>query len=179
MDRGRDATVIGRVYVADSVGSIGGGMLFSFVLVPWFDHFALLCFPAALNLLLAGMLAWHFRRRVLLGSAIIITAGLAAHIALINADRITTEVQYWGRPVLFRANSPYGRLVVTADAGQLTFFENGVPVISTQNVEHVEETVHYAMIQRPDARKVLVISGGVTGTAREILRYGVKQVTLR
>jgi hypothetical protein len=29
--------------------------------------------------------------------------------------------------VLFRANSPYGRLVVTDDAGQLTFFENGFP----------------------------------------------------
>ena len=176
-DRSRDAAVIGRVYVADSLGSIGGGMLFSFVLVPWFDHFELLCFPAVLNLLLAGVLAWHFRRRVLLGATIIIAAGLAAHVALINADKITTAVQYWGRPVLFRANSQYGRLVITDDAGQLTFFENGVPVISTQNIEHVEETVHYAMSQRPDARTVLVISGGVAGTAREILRYGVKQVT--
>jgi len=177
LDRSRDATVIGRVYVADSLGSIGGGILFSFVLVPWLDHFALLCFPAVLNLLLAGALAWHLRRWVLLGSALIIAVGLAAHIALVNADQITTAVQYWGRPVLFRFNSPYGRLVVTEDAGQLTFFENGVPVISTQNVEHVEETVHYAMSQRPDARRVLVVSGGVTGTAREILRYGVKQVT--
>jgi len=175
--RGSDATAVGRVYVADSIGSIAGGMLFSFVLVPWFDHFALLCFPAALELFLAGSLAWHLRRRLLLGSAIIIAGGLAAHIALINADAVTTAVQYWGRPVVFRGSSPYGRLVVTADSGQLDFFENGVPVISTQNIEHVEETVHYAMSQRPDARKVLLISGGVTGTAREILRYGVTQVT--
>jgi spermidine synthase len=175
-DRSRDPTVIGRVYVADSIGSIGGGVLFSFVLVPWFDHFALLCFPAALNLLVAGVLAWHFRRRVLLGATVIIAAGLVAHVALINADQITTAIQYWGQPVLFRANSPYGRLVIIDDTGQLTFFENGVPVISTQNIEHVEETVHYPMSQRPDARKVLLISGGVTGTAREILRYGVEQV---
>ena len=77
---------IGRVYLADSLGSIGGGALFSFALVPYFDHFALLCFPAAVNLLLAGALAWHFRHRLLLGSAIIIAAGLAAHLALIDAD---------------------------------------------------------------------------------------------
>jgi spermidine synthase len=32
------------------------------------------------------------------------------------------------------------------------------------------------MSQRPDARKVLLISGGVAGTAREILRYGVHEV---
>jgi spermidine synthase len=168
---------IGRVYLADSLGSIGGGVLFSFALVPFFDHFALLCFPAFLNLLLAGALAWHFRQRLLLGSVVIVAAGLSVHLALINADDVTTAVQHWGQSVVFRANSPYGRLVVTDDAGQLTFFENGLPVISTQNVDQVEETVHYAMSQRPDARKVLLISGGIAGTAREILRYGVAEVT--
>ena len=173
----RGAAAIGRVYLADSLGGIGGGALFSFALVPFFDHFALLCFPAALNLLLAGALAWHFRQRLLLGSTIIIAAGLAAHVILINADAVTTAVQHWGRPVVFRGSSPYGRLVVTEDAGQITFFENGLPVISTQNVDQREEAVHYAMIQRPDARKVLLISGGIAGTAREILRYGVAGVT--
>jgi spermidine synthase len=169
---------IGRVYVADTVGSVAGGVLFSFVLVPWFDHFALLCFPAALNLLLAGALAWHFRRRLLLVYVVIIAAGLVAHIALVNADDVTTAVQHWGQQIVYRANSPYGRLVVTADSGQLTFFENGVPVITTHAIEQVEETVHYAMIQRPDAQKVLLVSGGVTGTAREILRYpAVTEVT--
>jgi spermidine synthase len=169
---------IGRIYVADTVGSIAGGILFSFVLVPWFDHFALLCFPAALNLLLAGTLAWHFRQRLLLVSAVIVAAGLLVHVALIDADEVTTAVQHWGQHTVYRANSPYGRLVVTEDLGQLTFFENGVPVITTHTIEQVEETVHYAMSQRPDARKVLLVSGGVTGTAREILRYpAVTEVT--
>jgi len=175
--RANAPTAISRVYLADSLGSIGGGVLFSFVLIPYFDHFALLCFPAVLNLLLAGALAWHFRQRLLLGSVIIIAAGLTAHLVLINADEVTTSVQHWGRRVVFRASSPYGRLVVTDDAGQLTFFENGLPVISTQNVDQVEETVHYAMSQRPDARQVLLIGGGIAGTAREILRYGVAEVT--
>ncbi len=169
---------IGRVYVADTVGSIAGGVLFSFVLVPWFDHFALLCFPAALNILLAGALAWHYRQRLLLASTAIVAAGLVAHVTLVDADDVTTAVQHWGQQMVYRANSPYGRLVVTEDSGQLTFFENGVPVITTQAIEQIEETVHYAMSQRPDARKVLLVSGGVTGTAREILRYpAVTEVT--
>ncbi len=175
--RREGASAIGRVYVADSLGSIGGGILFSFVLVPWLDHFALLCFPAALNLLLAIALARHFRRRLLLASTVIVTAGLAFHVTLIDADDITTAIQHWGQPTVFRANSPYGRLVVTDDSGQLTFYENGVPVISTHNIDQVEETVHYAMSQRPDARRVLLLGGGVAGTAREILRYGVGEVT--
>ncbi len=171
------AGAIGRVYVADSLGSVAGGAIFSFALVPWFDHFALLCFPAAMNLLLAGVVAWRLRRPVLLGAAIIVSAGLAVHLALVDADAVTTAVQHWGTPTVFHANSPYGRLVVTDDSGQLTFYENGVPVVSTQNVAPLEETVHYAMSQRPDARQVLLIGGGVAGTAREILRYGVDTVT--
>ena len=37
---------IGRAYVADSIGSIVGGILFSFVLVRFLDHIAILVFPS-------------------------------------------------------------------------------------------------------------------------------------
>lgn len=168
---------IGQVYVADSLGSIGGGILFSFVLVPWLDHFALLCLPAVWNLGLAGLLARHFRRRWLLASAIAVAGGLGVEVLRVDLDDVTTAMQHRGQHTVFHANSPYGRLVVTADSGQFTFFENGVPVISTHNIEQVEESVHYAMSQRPDARRVLLISGGVAGTAPEILRYGVPDLT--
>ena len=32
------------------------------------------------------------------------------------------------------------------------------------------------MAQRPEARRVLLVSGGVSGTAREVLKYGVEAV---
>ena len=63
--------------------------------------------------------------------------------------------------------------MVTESDGQFDFIENGVPLTSTRDDQHVEETVHYAMAQRPDARKVLLVSGGISGTAREILKYDV------
>jgi len=48
--------------------------------------------------------------------------------------------------------------------------------VSTPNVEQVEESAHYAMSQRPDARRVLLVSGGVAGVAKEILKYNVVEV---
>ena len=77
---------------------------------------------------------------------------------------------------MFHGQSPYGRLVVTEQAGQYNFIESGVVLFSTQNAQQVEETVHYAMAQRPRARRVLLVSGGVSGTAREILKYPVQRV---
>ena len=171
------ASAIGRVYVADCIGSIAGGALFSFVLVRLFDHLGILYFPALLNLLLAGALAMWFGKKLLLAIAAVLAAALAGVILFANADALATAIQFAGQHVVFRGNSPYGKLVVTESSGQYNFIENGLPLTSTDNTQQVEETVHYAMAQRPGARCVLVVCGGVSGTVREILKYGVAEVT--
>jgi spermidine synthase len=155
---------IGQVYFLDNVGDIVGGLLFSFVLIHFLDHFRILYLPALLNLGFACLVALRFKRRVLLAAAATVTAELSARI------------QYREQRIVYKGNSPYGSLIVTESAGQYSFIENGVALFSTQNVEEVEETVHYAMAQRPDAKRVLLISGGVSGTAQEILKYDVQTV---
>jgi spermidine synthase len=214
---GNAASAAGRVYVADSLGSVAGGALFSFVLVRFLDHIALLAVPALLNLAAA---AWLGRARV--GTArcavrpafspdgigippaasragtsqrdvptnsiflanplrweifiLTLVAGIAAFVWLAHSDALSTSLQFPGQNVLFHANSPYGRLVVTESGGETNFIENGIAVVSTPNVEQVEEAAHYAMAQRPDARRVLLVSGGVAGVAKEILKYNVAGV---
>ena len=168
---------MGKVYIADSLGSIIGGAVFSFVLIRYFDHFGILCFPALLNLTLAGVAAAMFGNRLLLGIVTAMGAGLIALLLCCDGDAITTALEYPGQKIVSRANSPYGRLLVTETAGQITFIENGLPLFSKNNTEQIEETVHYAMAQRPDARNVLLVSGGVAGTANEILKYGDSRVT--
>ncbi len=172
----KDASSIGQVYFLDNIGDVLGGMLFSFVLIYLFNHFGILYFPAFLNLLFAGLVALLFRKPILFGCAAALTVGLAGLIMTCDLDTLSREIQYVGRRVVYNGNSPYGSLVVTESAGQYNFILNGVPLFSTHNVEQVEETVHYAMAQRGDARRVLLIAGGVSGTAREILKYGVDAV---
>jgi spermidine synthase len=167
---------IGQVYFMDNIGDIGGGLLFSFVLIYLFNHFGILYFPALLNLFFAGVLAFFIRRRVLLTGVSLLTAGFIGLIATLDLDRLSTEIEYAGQKVVYHGNSPYGNLIVTESAGQYNFIENGIPLFSTQNVEEIEETVHYAMAQRPAAESVLLISGGVSGTAKEILKYKATRV---
>jgi len=174
---GEGSTAIGRVYIADSLGSIAGGAVFSFVLIRFFDHFAILCFPALLGLALAGISAAVFGNRILSGVILAAAAGLAAWVLRCDADALSTALEYPRQKIVFRGSSPYGKLLVAEAGGQLTFIENGLPLFSTNNAGEIEETVHYAMAQRPGARHVLLVSGGVAGTAREILKYGVSQVT--
>lgn len=170
---GRGSSSIGQVYFLDNIGDIVGGLLFSFVLVYVFHHFQILYFSALVNLLMASWAAWSFGRRRLLAVAMVSSVPLVAVMLLADLDRVSMRSLFPGQQVVFQDNSPYGSLVVTESAGQYTFVENGVALFSTGNVEQVEETVHYAMAQRPLARRVLLIGGGVCGTAKEILRYHV------
>ena len=174
--RGRGPESIGQVYFLDSIGDIAGGLVFTFVLIALLSHFGCLYVPAFLNLLLAGAVAILRRRVILLAAAAGVAVALAGIIVAVDLDEYSTRVEHAGYRVLYRGNSPYGSLVVTESAGQLNFIENGLPLFSTHNIGQVEETVHYAMAQRPKAKLVLLISGGVSGTAREILKYGVQRV---
>ncbi len=167
---------IGQVYFMDNIGDIAGGLLFSFILIHLFNHFGILYFPAFLNLLFAGVLAFVIGKRILLWATVLVTATLVTLILALDLDGLSTKIGYPGQNVVYRENSPYGSVVVTESARQYDFIENGVPLFSTENVEDTEETVHYAMCQRPNAERVLLISGGVSGTAREILKYPVERV---
>jgi len=167
---GGAAKSAGWVYVADSVGSVLGGAVVSLLLLRVFDGFALLGVVALLNLALTAFLARAWRRRLVAGMAaaalVIVALALLTHL-----DELTTALRYRGQEILFRGNSPYGRLVVTRANAQFNFIQNGLPVIATPNTEEVEEAVHYAMAQRPDARRVLLVGGGVAGAAKELMKY--------
>jgi spermidine synthase len=179
---------IGRAYIADSIGSVVGGILFSFVMVRFMDHIAILVWPALLNLLLAALLASQvgcsvsdvgrrmFNRFVLPVIALILGLGLGVVTFHFDPDDFSTRLQYSREHVVAHASSPYGKLLLTESDGQYDFRENGIPITSTRDDQHVEETAHYSMAQRPKAKQVLLVGGGVSGTAREVLKYGVRQV---
>ena len=169
--REQGALGAGRGYVADSAGSLAGGLLFSLVLVRSWDHIAILLWPALLSLVAVAVL----NRKLCLPAGGLALALLAA-VVFLDPDGLSTRLQYRQQHLVERANSPYGKLLLAQSKGQLDFIENGVPLISTRDDQHLEETVHYALAQRPDARRVLLVSGGISGTAREILKYPVSRV---
>jgi len=188
LGREQGAAGVGWAYVADSIGSIIGGTLFSLALLCSLDHIAILTWPALLNLWLAGLVGMlirgargegrgaRFSSGLLTTLALALGAGLIGLILFTDLDGPSTRLLYPRQRIVARANSPYGKLVVTESDGQFDFLENGIPIISTRDDQHVEETVHYAMAQRPEARRVLLVSGGISGTAKEILKYDVLAV---
>ena len=170
------AAEIGKVYLLDNLGNVFGGIVFLVVFVHLLSHFGMLYFAGVLNLLSAAIVALTAGKRLFAATAAAALVALLGIAASLDLDDVSRRLEYAGQNVVFHGMSPYGSLVATESAGQLNFIENGTPLFSTQNTEQIEETVHYALAQRPNAKRVLLISGGVSGSAREILKYPVEAV---
>ena len=68
-------------------------------------------------------------------------------------------------------DSLYGKLQVIQTAEQMTFYNNGLKVFSSPDPAAAEEAVHFALLQRPRARRILLIGGGAGRGLTEILKY--------
>jgi spermidine synthase len=170
-----DPKSIGKVYFIDNIGDILGGFLFSFVLIYLLNPFQMIFFIMFINLL-AALLLSIFIRRNLLRNILIFLIIFSFLFEVIDFNKISTELQYKNQELVFQKNSPYGELVITKTQNQLNFFENGIPLFSTENTVANEETVHYAMVQHSNPKDILLISGGAAGTTNEILKYNISGI---
>ncbi|MBW2974096.1 fused MFS/spermidine synthase [Candidatus Woesearchaeota archaeon] len=174
----KDSASIGKVYFMDNIGDILGGVLFSFILVYFLNAFQMAFFIMFINLFAALLLAFFIikKRRFIAFFILLLLILSSIGFFLTDLDRITRQQQYKGQELLFQKDSPYGSLAVTRTMGQLNFYENGLILFSTENTVSNEETVHYAMAQLNNPRTVLLISGGVSGTIDELLKYNLSRI---
>jgi len=167
---------VGEVYFMDNIGDILGGALFSFILIYFLNSFQILYAAALVNLIAAIAVSIHTRKRFFTIAAGIILAAIITMAFGFNINLITREIQYSRQSIAAQEDSIYGNVVVTRDRDQYNFFENGQPLFSTDNIISREEAVHYAMLEHPDPKTVLLVSGGASGTALEALKYPVDRI---
>jgi len=168
---------LGRVYIADSVGDVFGGVLFTFALIPFFSNLHVLYVPALLCLAVLSFLPAG-KKGIRWVPMLSVTAGifLLVLIGSVSLDRASLTWLYPGQEILSYEESPYGRVVVARRHGQVTFFENGDTLFSLPDAFASEERVHFALAQVPKVKKVLLLSGGVSGALAEIEKYGVSRI---
>ncbi len=163
-------------YAWESAGSVLGGLLFNILLIRFIDTFAAFAVLAVVNLSTAVLLFLPPHRiglwKVFLLAAIFV-AGAATAIIL---DRKTMEWFYPGQELVYFKGTPYGTLTVTRQQDQVNVYEDNVLAFSTGDPMSNEESIHFAMAQHPDPKRVLLIGGGISGTALEALKYPVSEL---
>lgn len=184
-----NASSIGQVYIYETLGTIAGGIVFTYLFILFFNSVEIAFGLALLNLIMCVFLLgffWRgkeslFRKAVGVFSAIaMVLFGYIIFSSKANEIHLFSIKQKWkGQEVVHYQNSIYGNVTVTRRGEQYNFYSDGVPVISvpTPDITFVEEFVHFPMLAHAHPEKVLIISGGAGGVINEVLKHpSVKRV---
>lgn len=171
--RASGATATSRTYLYEAVGSGAGGILASLLLILVLNSSQIVLGLSLVNLLSALLLVLQHNRLQLYaaGFFLLIAALLLPPLAQ-RLETVTLRRLWQGFQVVASRNSRHGNLAVVRAGGALSLYENGLPVYTPADPAAAEEAVHYALLEHPHPVSVLLIGGGLNGSALEVLRHG-------
>lgn len=170
------ANLITRVYSLEAIGSIAGGVVFNLVLVFFLKTFQSLLVVLAFDCVVAFVLSLRGNSTAAKYTVASVLIGALVLGVVSSPDDVTKALLFRDQHVLYYKDTPYGSLTITSQGGQENFYEDNLLLFSTNDATQNEEAVHYAMIQHSNPRTVLLISGGISGMTKEILKYGVDRI---
>lgn len=191
-----DAAVeVGVVYVVESLGSLVGGLVFSFFLVSRYHPFEIITLlNVSIFTLLAFLLLPFFNRKHgcfseegrrtsnILGW---ISLGLTSMLATTWFFAVPDRMEEWSTKIRWNALNPHVELAMSADskyqhidigklAGQYNVYLNGQYSIAFPNEYEYAQIAHLVMTQHPSPKHVLLIGNGLGGILPEMLRYPIE-----
>jgi spermidine synthase len=167
------AEATSSAYLLEAAGSAAGGLLAGVFLIRYLSAFDMAALLALLNLAAAAMLTTAARpiRRA-------VTATLLAVFAALVFPLAARQLEDWSRALLWRGfhvvaarNSVYGNLVVAKTEDSASLYENGLVLFDAPNPAAAEEAVHFALLEHPEPRSLLLIGGGVNGSLAQALQH--------
>jgi len=167
------ASATGAVYLLEAFGSGLGGLIACLMLVRHYSSFQIAFCLGLLNLLAAASLIFReaLRRRAAYGAILaVFVAGLFPFGAP-WMERVSLGRLWHGFHLLTSQNSAYGNLAVVETDSSRTLLENGLVLFTAPDPQTAEESVHFALLQHRAPRSVLLIGGGLNGSAVEALKH--------
>ena len=159
-------------YLLETAGAACGGVLTGIVLLRMLGSLQITMVNAALCLSAGFCLLCRRRacRAAVLAGAAILMVPLLVSLAP-RMDRLTLQRLWPGFDILASRDSIYGRLTVIGAAGMRSVFDNGSILANVPDPAAAEESVHYALLEHPAPRNVLLIGGGMNGSIGEALKH--------
>ena len=174
-------------YLLEAAGSGVGGILASIVLLRFLGSFQIATVVAVMNLCMAAILLFRMSRKQLgavavaaaLFAVVLVTVVLLIYVAP-ALDRSAQARQWRGFRLMGSRDSIYGNLAVIetgnetgdTETGNIrSIYDNGVILASAPDENAAEEAVHYALLEHPAPRHLLMIGGGVNGSIAQALKH--------
>ncbi len=176
---------ISSVMEYDYYGSLAGGALFAFVLLPFLGLTYTPILLGGINLLVAGLILWKFSNK-LNWAKIIKSTFLALVIAVALAAVFAKPIILFGEQhkykdkIIYEEQTRYQKITITQWKDDFWLFLNGSTQFSTYDEERYHEPlVHPAVSLLKERKDILILGGGDGLAVRELLKYpDVERITV-
>lgn len=179
---------IARVYIYETAGTILGGLVLTYLFIPYLHSIKISLVLASFNFAICVFLLkpfWKPGLSLLTRVASFLMIGLfvvSMYLVLgSGANQIhhfSVKQQWKNQQLVHYQNSNYGNIVVIEREHEYTFFSDGLPVLTSPNPDlvYIEEFVHFPLLSHKNPNDVLILSGGAGGVINEILKHDVSKI---
>jgi spermidine synthase len=174
---------ISNVFTLDYIGALFASLLFPLVLVPQLGLMQSSFLFGLINLFV-GFMVWSIFREILGIKYLIyiISIGVILILGLVYSSRLVgmIENRLYQHRIIFSQQTPYQKLIVTAQKGRVSFYINGaIQFDSIDEYRYHESLVHPVMSVANSHENILIIGGGDGMALREVLKYSdIGKITL-
>jgi spermidine synthase len=165
LNSGRLGGDVGLVYILESAGAAAAGLSVHFLLIPGLSNWQGAAAVTAVTALAAMIAVERRGPKALPALALVLAVGLAL------LDGASLRAAWRPLDLVDAKDTPYGKLLVVRNAEQVTLYDNGLTVFSRPDLGASEDAVHFAMLQRENTGRVLLVGGTASGCLEEVLKY--------
>jgi len=168
---------VGTVYLLEAIGSGAGGIAFTGLFVHLFNHLQTSLAISALLILSSMFLSsdphGQKRGRPWIWASGLTLIGLFVLLAIQGEKwEMTSRGWEWkGYRLISSEDTLYGNLTAVSSGGQTSFFENGLWMFTYPDLLTAEESVHFALLQHPAPKRILLVGGGISSSLDQILKH--------
>jgi spermidine synthase len=180
-----DSNVAGGAYIIETLGTLIGGVLFTFYLANRFDPFEITINIFFAHLLGSAILFKSLYKNTyksnvaVFFTVCVLVAGIYTAPGFSQSlQKVSLQRQWPGRIIVHYENTAYGNIVITEDIEEYTFYQDGRPSLTYPNPDWLtlEDIAHLALAAHSAPRNILVVGAGVGGLLEQLLKHPVDSV---
>jgi len=169
---------VGTVYLLEAIGSGAGGVTFTLLFVHIFNHLQISFGISALLILSSIFLSLNhrFHKRglpsvLVSGSALILFFIMLLAIRGEKWEMMSRGWEWRGYRLIDSKDTIFGNLAAISSGGQISFYENGLWMFTHPDLLTAEESVHFAMLEHPEPKNILLVGGGISSSLSQLLKH--------
>lgn len=164
----------GGSFATETAGSVVAGIITVVTVTLHIPNYELYL----LILLLSAVVAlWYLRYPLWLRiTALTVLIPLGALVMMAQPDLPVRSMLLRGVKVQESIDTPYGNITTGTYGGEKTVYYDHRPLFFSGDIITAEENIHYALLQRKNYDKVILISGGLQRHLEELKKHDIREL---